>query len=143
MTQPPQSTPPAPPSGPPPSGPPAGWIQLTLQGNALTSSVVPPTVRLNGYPVATAYGVNALPVPAGRWRIEVHCQWLRQFGQASLDVDVAPGQQVPVFYVAPMHQFTTGSIGFEEQKRKGMALFVGLMAFIGVVVALLVVGALL
>ena len=132
-----------PPATPAPSGPPAGWIQLTLQGNVMTSSVVPPTVRLNGYPVATSYGVNALAVPAGRWRVEVHCQWLRQFGQAALDVDVAPGQQVPVFYAAPMHQFTTGSIGFEQQRRKGVWFFVALMAFIGLVAALLIVGALL
>ena len=134
MTQPPLPAP----SGPPPSGPPAGWIQLTLQGSVITSSLVPPTVRLNGYPVATSYGVNSLPVPAGRWRIEVHCQWLRQFGQATLDVDVAPGQQVPVFYAAPLHQFTTGNIGFEKQKRKGLWLLVALMVVLVVLVGLVI-----
>lgn len=133
MTQTPQS-----PHTQPPSGPPAGWIQLTLQGSMVSSSAVPPKVRLNGYPVATAYGVNALPVPAGRWRVEVHCQWLRQFGQAVLDVDVAPGQQVPVFYAAPLHQFTTGNIGFERQKRKGVALFAGLMVFLALMIVVLI-----
>lgn len=131
------------PHQPAPSGPPAGWIQLTLQGNVMTSSLVPPTVRLNGYPVATSYGVNALAVPAGRWRIEVHCQWLRQFGQAELEVDVAPGQHVPVFYAAPMHQFTRGSIGLEQQKRRGVWFFVALMVVLGLVVALLIAGAVL
>ncbi|GEP35757.1 hypothetical protein NSZ01_35250 [Nocardioides szechwanensis] len=72
MTQPPQ----------PPVDPNAGWLQLTLQGSVLTSSVVPPTVRLNGHQVPTSYGLNTIPLPAGRWHVDVHCQWLRQCGQA-------------------------------------------------------------
>jgi hypothetical protein len=155
---PPQSAPP-PHLPPPPSGPPspapvpqpaapavdpnAGYLVLTLQGNVMTSSMVPPRVRLNGYPVPTSYGQNVLPLPAGRWHIDVSCQWLREFGQAALDVDVAPGQHVPVFYAAPMHQFATGSIGFEKQPRKGLAIFLVLMAVLLVVVGLSVAAAVL
>lgn len=133
MTQPPQ----------PPVDPHAGWLQLTLQGSVLTSSVVPPTVRLNGHQVPTSYGLNTIPLPAGRWHIDVHCQWLRQFGQAALDFDLAPGQQVPVFYAAPLHQFTTGTIGFEKQKRKGVGCFVLLLAVLVVALALIVAAAIL
>lgn len=137
MTQPPLQPPPP----PPPVDPSTGWLQLTLQGSTLTSSVVPPTVRLNGYPVPTAYGLNTIPLPAGRWHLDVHCQWLRQFGQAALDFDLAPGQQVPVFYAAPLHQFTTGSIGFQQQKRRGLGCFVTLMVLLALLVALIVIAA--
>lgn len=133
MTQPPQ----------PPVDPSTGWLQLTLQGSVLTSSVVPPTVRLNGYQVPTSYGLNTIPLPAGRWHVDVHCQWLREFGQAALDFDLAPGQQVPVYYAAPLHQFTTGSIGFGKQKRKGIGCFLVLIAFLVLLVALVVAAAVL
>lgn len=149
MTQPPVPPgPPPPPSGPPgpPAGPPAGppptgpgpsgpmpgsgpapgFIVLTLQGSAMTSNVITPKVRLNGYPVPTSYGENSLPVPPGRWHVDVHNQWMRAYGQAAIDVEVASGQAVRLFYAAPWHQFTTGSIGYEQQKRKGAGFMLGL-----------------
>lgn len=131
MTQPP----------PPQVDPSTGWLQLTLQGSVLTSNAIPPKVRLNGYPVATSYGLNTIPLPAGRWHLDVHCQWMREYGQAALDFDLAPGQQVPVIYAGPLHQFTTGNIGFEKQPRKGMGCFLVMLAVLLVVVALIVVAA--
>ena len=66
--------------------------------------------------------------------------WLREYGQASLEVDVAPGQVVPVFYALPWHQFTRGAIGLEKQRRPGVGALVGilggLLALVGLVVAL-------
>ena len=49
---------------------------------------------------------------------------MKEYGQASLDVVVQPGEVVPVFYAVPWHQFSRGSIGHEQQKRKGGALAV-------------------
>ncbi|WP_134738116.1 hypothetical protein [Nocardioides sp. 503] len=138
--------PPAPQVAPQPTpapDPSTGWLQLTLQGNVMTSGLIPPTVRINGYQVPTRYGLNTIPLPAGRWHVDVHGQWLRTYGQAALDVDLAPGQQVPVFYAMPYHQFTTGSIGFEKQKRKGVWFVFALVAFLVVLVALMVLAALL
>ncbi len=135
--------PPLPPPPPPRPDPQTGWLHLTIQGNVMTSSLVPPTVRLNGYHVPTSYGLNVIPLPAGRWHVDVHAQWLRQYGQAALVVDLAPGQQVPVFYAMPMHQFTTGSIGFEKQRRRGVAVFTGLMLVLALLLAAVVLLALL
>ena len=115
---------------------------LTLQGNAMTSNMITPTVLLNGHPMPTRYGENVYPVPPGRWRVEVYAQWLRRYGQAALDVDVPEGQSVRVFYAAPLHQFTTGSIGYEKQPRKGKALGIGLLVLVLVLVLLLVIAAL-
>lgn len=124
-------------------GPPMGMLHLTVQGSMFTSNMIPPTVHLNGYPVPVKYGLNAIPVPAGPVRVDVYSQWMRQYGQASLDCHVQPNQVVPVFYASPFHQFTTGSIGHEKVKRKGIGAIYGLIAFVFAVIALVILLALL
>ncbi|MBF4161582.1 hypothetical protein [Nocardioides acrostichi] len=125
------------PAGQRPGDPPVGWIDFTVQGNPMTASMVTPSVTVNGYPVPIRnYSTTPIPMPPGRHRVEVSCQWLRRYGQASLDVDVAEGQTVPVFYAQPLHQFTAGAMGFEKQKRPGRASLLALIA----VITLLVVG---
>lgn len=107
---------------------PMGMLHLTIQGNVMTSSMIPPVVRLNGYPVKVKYGRNDIPVFVGPLRVDIHCQWMRDFGKAALEFTVQPNQAVPVFYAAPYHQFaSTGSIGHSKVKRKGRGFFVGLM----------------
>lgn len=116
-----------------------GWIRLTLQGSMMTSSLITPTVLVNGWRIAAQYGENVIPVHPGPNRVEVSCQWLMKFGQAALDTHVPPGGQVLVYYAAPMHQFTRGAIGFEKQKRPGMLGFGLLMAALLLVVLAFVV----
>ena len=118
---------------------PQGVLRLTLQGNAFTSGWLTPAVSVNGYPVNSRFGTMDLPVWAGRNRVDVQARWWRSYGQASLDVEVPPGAVVPVFYAVPHHVFTTGSIGHEPQRRKGLAasisIVVGMVAavFVGIV----------
>jgi hypothetical protein len=118
--------------------PPMGMLHFTVQGSALTSNMIPPTLHLNGYPVPVKYGLNAIPVPAGPLHIDVYSQWMRQYGQASLDCTVPPNQMVPVFYASPYHQFTTGSIGHTKVKRKGIGAIFGLIGFVFAVIALVI-----
>jgi hypothetical protein len=116
-------------------------IRLTLQGSTISSGLVPPKVSVNGYKVGTGYGANLLPVYAGRNHVDVEMQWLLTYGRAALDVDVAPGQTVEVWYAAPWHQFTKGAIGLERQKRPGLGLFIGILcgaALFAILVAALV-----
>jgi hypothetical protein len=107
---------------------PTGMLQLTIQGSALTSNMIPPTVHLNGHPVPVKYGRNDIPVFAGPLHIDVHSQWLRVYGRAALDCTVLPNQAVPVFYASPFHQFTSGSIGHSKVKRKGLGTMFALIA---------------
>jgi hypothetical protein len=107
-----------------------GAVHLTVQGSVMTSNVVTPKAWVNGYPVAVKYGENVVPVPAGPVRVELSNQWLRTYGQAAIEFPLQAGQTVPVFYAAPWHQFTTGSIGFQKVKRKGAAAFAALMVLI-------------
>jgi len=135
--------PPYPPQQPTPA--PTGWVALTVQGSVMTSNLIPPKVTMNGHPVPVSYGENPVPVHPGRLRVEVSCQWLREYGQAALDIDVAPGQTVPVFYAAPLHQFSRGRIGFERQPRPGalvlvLVLVLALAAVAAVVTAAVLAG---
>ena len=104
----------------------------------MTSNMISPKVRLNGYPVASSYGANVFPVPPGHWHIDVDCQWLRTYGQAALDLDLAEGQTVDAFYAPPYHQFARGRIGLERQSRPGV-MFLVLLLGIGPAVGVLVV----
>jgi hypothetical protein len=115
---------------------PTGWIRLTVQGNAFSSNMLRPSVRLNGFPVEAGYGVSTHPVPPGTWHVDAHCQWLRQYGQAAMDVEVADGGTVDVFYAPPWHQYTRGRIGLTRQQRPGA--WVAVLTL--VVVVLIVVG---
>ncbi|WP_371405797.1 hypothetical protein OHA10_09480 [Kribbella sp. NBC_00662] len=115
---------------------PMGMLQLTIQGSALTSNMIPPTVHLNGYPVPVKYGRNDIPVPAGPLHVDIHSQWIRVYGQAALDCTVQPNQAVPVFYASPFHQFTSGSIGHSKVKRKGLGVLLGMAVGIFAVIVL-------
>lgn len=106
---------------------------LTLQGNVMTVGLTP-TVRIDGHAVPRTFGPNFYPVRPGRHRVDVHTQWMRQYGQASMEVDLHEGQQVMLFYAVPWHQFTTGSIGHEKQTRRGAgamgAMLVGILVLV-------------
>jgi len=140
MSQPPPPGPPPGPPRPPPGAPvppppqqPMGWLRLTLQGSMMTSSMITPAVLVNGWRVPAQYGENVVPVHAGPVRVDVSCQWLTKFGQATLETQVPPGGQVSVFYAAPMHQFSRGAIGYEKQHRPGV---LGFSVMVGVAVLL-------
>jgi hypothetical protein len=112
-----------------------GWVRLTLQGSALTSSVITPAVMVNGWRVPSHYGENVIPVHAGPTRIDVSCQWLIKFGEATLETQVPAGGQVTAFYAAPWHQLSRGAIGYEKQTRPGALGFCVMLAVIAVAVA--------
>ncbi len=114
-----------------------GHLRVHLQGSVLTSSMITPTLMLNNQPVKASYGPNDYQLPAGQYHVSAYGQWMRQYGQAALDVAVYPGQTVEVFYAAPLHQFTTGTMGFSKQSRKGLGFFVGLIGAIMVIVVLM------
>lgn len=112
---------------------PMGTIDLTVQGSVLTATM-PPSVFVNGHRVPAQFGLQHIPVPAGPVHLVVNAQWMRTYGQAEMQLDLQPGQRVPVFYAPPWHQFTTGSIGHVPQRRKGgiaaILIVVGIVLFI-------------
>ena len=79
--------------------PPSAWIDLTIQGNVMTSNMITPDVWVNGYRIPTVYGYQQIPMSPGPVHIEAHAQWVRRYGQARLDFPLRPGERVPVFYL--------------------------------------------
>jgi len=105
--------------------------------------MITPTCRINGHPVPTRYGAQDLTVWAGPNHLDLEAQWMRTYGQAAIDVDVAPGQVVEVFYAAPLHQFARGNIGLVKQSRPGLMPLLGCLGVFVVVLVLLVVAGIL
>lgn len=124
-----------------PPQPALGTIRLTIQGSVMTANAITPKVRINGYPVPSRYGVQDLPVYAGPNHIDIDTQWMRTYGQAGMDTNVAPGQVVEVWYASPVHQFARGNIGFTKQPRPGMGCLWIALALVAFVVVLSVVAA--
>jgi len=116
-----------------------GWLRLVLQGSAMSSSMITPAVTVNGYRVPAQYGENVIPVHAGPNRVDVSCQWLKRFGEATLETTVPEGGQVLAYYAAPLHQWSRGAIGYERQRRPGKGGFAVTMAVILAIVVFLVV----
>lgn len=114
-----------------------GLVRITIQGNVLTGSPIAPQLMIDGVLITAKYGANAFQLPAGPHHIELYAQWMRRYGQAAIDVVVSDGAEVAVFYAAPMHQFTTGSIGLVRQRRKGV-VFVSV--FYGLLLAMVIAG---
>lgn len=121
----------------PPAG--HGALMLTLQGNFMTAGLTP-SVHIDGHPVPGAFGANFYPLRPGRHRVDVHTQWLRRYGQASMELDIREGQTVPGFYAVPWHQFTTGSMGHDKQSRKGLGVMIGIIAFAVLIMLVCIIG---
>ena len=77
------------PGGPAPQQRPQGLIRLTIQGNEITAGPMVPTVAVSGHRINSRFGTMDVPVWAGPNRVDIHTNWLRQYGQAGLDVAVA------------------------------------------------------
>jgi len=116
-----------PPSGQYPQQVATGHLRVNIQGSVMTSSFVPPTLLINNQVVRSSYGPNDYVLPAGQYHVSAYAQWMRRYGDAALDLVLQPGHAVEVFYAAPYNQFSSGSMGFAKQPRKGIGLLVGLL----------------
>lgn len=111
-----------------PAGP-MGTIRFTVQGGFMTASMIRPDVKMNGYPVAiTNYGTTDVPVPAGTVNVEAHMTYIwGPYGRAGLQVQVPPGQVVPVHYAQPYMSFGQGRMGLEPQERQGKGAYIAIL----------------
>jgi len=112
-----------------------------VQGTQGWTGWIAPEVRVNGWPLPPRFGRSMVPVPPGRVRVDVVAQWTKKYGRATLELQTAPGQVVPVFYAMPYHVFAKGAIGHVKQRRPGLlGLLLPLVIIVALVVAVAVVG---
>ena len=102
----------------PPAGGSTGVIRLVIQGGWTTFGWSP-SVAVNGYSYSCSFGVQDIWVWAGRNRLVVDLTFPSGFGSAVLDVDVAPGQVVPIWYAPPWAWPFPGRMGHTPQTRSG------------------------
>lgn len=122
---------------PPPPQPPVfapdATLSFTVQGTIMTSNLVAPTLTIDGFPAPVpVVGNRTFAIMSGRHRLQAHAQWMRRYGHAAIDVDIAPGQTLEVFYAPPHHQFSEeGAMGLNPQTRKGSGFLVATWAVLG------------
>lgn len=116
--------------------PATGRLRLTMQKSPLTwGALLTPQVRVNGHPIAARWGENVYDLWAGPNAIDISCQYLWTYGQASAQVAVAEGQEQQLFYAPPAFTFLPGRMGPVPQPMRGM---VAMWVFLGAMLAGLV-----
>jgi hypothetical protein len=130
------------PQPPPPAygGGPTGELVLNLRKPFGAMGMISPAVTIDGFPARSSWGRNSFQVPAGVRQVDIAQTYLWTYGRASQPVTVAPGSISEIFYAGPMATIGMGgAIGTEPQKRPGTGLFIGLMAFVAVLLLLVIV----
>lgn len=119
------------------STPAVGELNLHVQGNALVSWVTP-KLFIDGYPVPVKYGENRVPVVEGSHVVHGHTNWMWQYGNADLPVQVTRGQSTDVWYAAPLLTFMKGAIGPTKQRAPGLAALLAVCGGLVVLVVLVI-----
>lgn len=104
-------------------------------------SMMSPVLTIDGFPAPAQWGRNAFPAPAGPRHVRVATHYLWKFGTAEQVVEVQPGRSTEVHYSGPLITFIGGRMGATEQPRPGQLAFWILMGFLGLVLLLGVVAA--
>ncbi|QRY62155.1 hypothetical protein JVX90_17455 [Gordonia sp. PDNC005] len=94
-------------------------IRLHRQGSLLTTPIGRTTVLLDGRKCQTSFGVTDLPVRVGTHRLEV-------VGHDAIDVGVASGAAVDIYYAPPYTRFHRGTLGRSEHERQGWGAIVAI-----------------
>lgn len=105
----------------------------------LSGFLTSPGVTVNGHPVAAKWGANQYQIPAGQYQVAVKVNYLMDYGDAALPVQVTPGRAATVYYAAPNGLFFKGAIGFEPQKNPGMWLVWLALGLVALVIVLMLV----
>ncbi|GAA0534697.1 hypothetical protein GCM10011581_08440 [Saccharopolyspora subtropica] len=123
--------PPAPmpqPMAPPPPGMARIMIDCSYFWLAWMLMFFKPQVTINGQPGPILnWGKTPIDLPPGQHQIQIHVNYLWRVGNATAVIPVNAGQQVDVYYAAPVIVFVDGAIGPVPQKAPGMGLALGIM----------------
>lgn len=118
----------------------AGSVSVTFAhpAAAFLYNATKPRLRVDGVEVPVPdWGTHRFPVVPGRHQLQVWVPYAlpRRVGKASTEIDVRPGEDVGLEYMAPTVTFASGSLGAPgQQKSAGFSVVMALN-----VVAVLVV----
>lgn len=113
--------------GQPMAPPPPGMGRIVLDMSFFPLQFVlylfTPAILINGqaFP-ATRWGTNVIDLPPGQYHLQLHTNYLWQYGNAVVTLPVNVGQQVNVFYRAPGTPWGPGAIGPVPQPTPNLAV---------------------
>lgn len=111
----------------------------TLVLHVNSSSLVRPTCTIDGDAVPLPQAVTAVPVYAGRRRVEFTAvSGFTMLAEAGIVVDIGPGATVDVYYALPRTILSRAAIGFTPQERRWAIDWRGLLWPLGAFAAVLV-----
>ncbi|HZE40612.1 MAG TPA: hypothetical protein VE172_17555 [Stackebrandtia sp.] len=121
--------------GQPPQQPGGGgqaWITVDAQFFVLNWILFffKPKIFIDGQLMPnTEWKPNTFPVVPGVHHVKVVSPYLWEFGPAEMQVNVSPGQNLPLEYKSPLFAlFVPGSLGPPPQKYNGLGVMIGLLA---------------
>lgn len=108
-------------------------LQLKPPPGLGSASFTSPRVLLDGYQLPVQWGTSAVPVHPGRHQLRCAVSYLYEYGSASTELEIRPGQDTQLHYTSPVWAFSPGGLGPEPQPRRGWP---GLIAVLAVIVAI-------
>ena len=121
-----------PPLNQPPGNLPPGQLVMNFrQLSGMFQMGATPMLTIDQWQVPVRLGQNVIPIPPGRHLIQAKTQYLFAYGAAQTEIEVAPGQQVELFYAQPMLTFVKGAIGFTPQKPPAMGCMIAILVTLG------------
>lgn len=111
------------PMGPPPPGMGRVVLDMSFFPLQFVLYLFQPGITINGqvYPAAK-WGMNVIDLPPGQYQLQVHTNYLWQFGNAVATIPVSAGQSVNVFYRTSGTPWGPGAIGPVPQQTPNLAV---------------------
>jgi hypothetical protein len=118
------------------------WLEIVVHGSPATTQGGYSNIAINGWMMRGGFGRQTIPVREGMNRVEA---WLpgdhgSRAAYAAMDVLVAEGQTVSVFYAPPHSVFSSGRIGLTPQKRRGLGCLISFVVIIALLLVAPIVG---
>ena len=120
-----------PPNQLPGSLPPGCLVMNFHQMSGLFQLGTTPMLTIDQWPVPVRLGQNVIPIAPGRHFLQARTQYLFAYGAAQTEIEVAPGQQVELFYAQPMFTFLPGAIGRTPQRPPAFGCLIAILVALG------------
>ncbi len=107
-----------------------GRLRLTVQSSLIGRPRFGVRARVDGEPVPVQHGSNVIALPAGRHQVEVFMVLVREYGNATAQVEVPAHGEAALWYAPPFEYYVSGRIGPEPQRAAGTWFFVLVAVFL-------------
>jgi hypothetical protein len=113
---------------------PDALLRVTVQGNVFAGNMAAYLFAVDSREISLpGVGTHAVPVRSGRRSLHVYSRSPWRYGEVEMELDVAPGQTIDIYYAPPHHGLAPGAMGLTPLRRNGLGAVIG-FAIVAVVV---------